>query len=90
MKINNLRSPRSGREVPNQYEIRDDEGNVFFQSYKTIIVKIDLRSGKTFLDVNSWDYSTTTGKYRNLFLGESKQETQRKIDNGTYQLVNLN
>lgn len=34
--------------------------------------------------------TTTTGKYRNLFLGEKKADTQRKIDSGEYTLVNLN
>ena len=29
-----------------------------------------------------WDYSMTTGKYRNQFLGEDKKETQRKIKEG--------
>lgn len=42
------------------------------------------------LDRDTWDYSTTTGKYRNQFLGESKKETQAKIDSGVYKLDNLN
>jgi len=48
------------------------------------------RKGKVYLDNNKWDYSRTTGKYRNQFLGESKKETERKIKSGEYQLVNLN
>ena len=42
------------------------------------------------LDRDYWDYSKTTGKYRNLFLGESKAETEKKIKSGEYQLVDLN
>lgn len=101
MKVTNLTSPRSGREVANQFVItdvvNDMSGNAveYFQSYKSIIAKRDcFRAGvekrQVWLDVNYWDYSVTTGKYRNMFLGESKAETQRKIDSGEYILTNLN
>lgn len=86
MKVENMTSPR-GNVVPNQFIIHTDEGT-FFQSYNSIIVKIT--PNQTYLDENCWDYSVTTGKYRNNFLGENKAETQRKINNGTYKLVNLN
>jgi|TARA_R100000479_G_scaffold54981_1_gene26072 hypothetical protein len=46
--------------------------------------------GKVFLDKNYWDYSTTTGKYRNAFLGENIAETRKKIKSGEYILVDLN
>ena len=42
------------------------------------------------LDRDKWDYSKTTGKYRNQFLGETKKETQAKIDSGEYILTDLN
>lgn len=87
MKVETLTSPRSGREVANQFIIRNGSSTVF-QSYRSTIVKIE--NGKTFLDAYYWDYSVTTGKYRNQFLGESKAETQRKIDSGEYVLTNLN
>jgi hypothetical protein len=79
----------SNRPVANQFRIQDDAGNVFFQSYQTVIAKIDP-SGAVTLDARSWDCSNTTGKYRNLFLGESKKETEKKIKSGEYKLVNLN
>lgn len=73
--------------VRNQFVILFENGTVF-QSYHTIIAaKI---SGEVFLDSDSWDYSRTTGKYRNMFLGESKAETFRRIKNGLYKLVDLN
>lgn len=75
--------------VKNQFVLTDDEGNSFFQSYNSIIAKIDRR-GSVELDEYYWDYSRTTGKYRNLFLGEDKATTQKKIDSGEYKLVNLN
>ena len=80
-------SPRSGREVANQFIIYGDNGERTFQSYRTVIARI--ANGQTILDPN-WDYSNTTGKYRNLFLGESKRETEEKIKDGTYIITNLN
>ena len=88
MKVNNLQS-RNGNNVPNQFEIIDNEGNIYFQSYSSIIVKKST-DGKVYLDKNKWDYSVTTGKYRNLFLGETKKETVAKIAAGQYILIDLN
>ena len=73
-----------------------------FQSYNSIIATKTLwryedvkyqdnpKTQEIELDEKYWNYSKTTGKYRNIFLGETKKETQAKIDNGTYKLVNLN
>ena len=74
--------------VNNQFTLRTPDG-IYFQSYDSIIVFIP-NTGKTQLDKKFWDYSKTTGKYRNQFLMEDKKETQRKIDNGTYLLTDLN
>ena len=79
MRVRNMTSNRSGRNVANQFEIYADNGDTLFQSYRTIIVK--LSEGKTYLD-HAWDCSNTTGKYRNQFLGENKRETERKIKSG--------
>lgn len=73
----------------NQFLITDDDNNVYFQSYKSIIAK-RTPEGKIYLDNYYWDYSRTTRKHRNLFLGETKQETKRKIEEGIYTLTNLN
>ena len=79
----NLASDRSGREVPNQMVTQFDNGSVF-KSYDSIIaVKY---KGKVYL-TNAWDYSVTTGKYRNQFLNEGIAETREKIKNGTYKLI---
>jgi len=83
----NMDSAR-GNTVPNQFIITTPQGQ-HFQSYASVIA-FRSNSGEITLDENKWDYSTTTGKYRNQFLGETKKETQAKIDNGTYQLSNLN
>ena len=86
-KVENMVSS-NGNHIPNQFLLYAKDG-VYFQSYSSVIVYEPI-NGKTQLDVNKWDYSTTTGKYRNQFLGENKKETQRKIDAGIYELVNLN
>lgn len=88
MKIENMTSSR-GNKVANQFIIIDDHGNEYFQSYESIICRRS-RIGQIELDPIYWDYSRTTGKYRNDFLGESKSETQKKIDSGEYILTNLN
>lgn len=87
MKVSNMEG-RSGP-VANQFIIKDDYGNMFFQSYESIIVK-RARDGAITLDETYWDYSRTTGKYRNAFLEESKAETERKIKEGEYTLADLN
>ena len=77
----------NGNKIANQFVIYTDNGSIF-QSYNSTIVKID--SGKTYLDKNTWDYSKTTGKYRNIFLNESKKDTEEKIKSGEYILTDLN
>ena len=94
MKVFNI-TGSTGRKVPNQFIIRDSEaGASYFQSCNSIIVKQWYNPAtcqvETILDCNTWDYSYTTGKYRNLFLGETKKETEAKIKNGEYTLANLN
>ena len=101
MKVSNMESPKTEHSVLNQFiititEYWNDcgiENDVeYFQSYKSIIVKRTWRVNKWFveLDKNYWDYSKTTGKYRNIFLGETKKETEKKIKSGEYILTNLN
>jgi len=86
MKVTNMLSTR-GNKVPNQFIINNN-GEEYFQSYKSIIVK--KSKGKIYLDDYYWDYSVTTGKYRNDFLGEGIAETRKKIANGEYILTDLN
>lgn len=91
MKVQNMTSPRSGRKVATQYIIFTPEAT-FFQSYDSIIVRTDFEDGKrrVTLDEDYWNYSRTTAKYRNQFLGETTAETERKIKDGTYKLEDLN
>ena len=86
-KVKQMTSSRSGNPVANQFIIYTAEGD-YFQSYDSIIVVNN--HGEITLDSNTWDYSRTTSKYRNEFLGEGIAETRAKIESGEYTLANLN
>lgn len=99
-KVLNMNSPRTNHAVANQFLIYTQDG-VYFQSYQTVIAfmpsafymnnhKDEFKYMKVFLDKNSWDYSRTTGKYRNIFLNDTKKGIQTKIKSGYYELVDLN
>ena len=75
--------------TPNQLEIHVDD-SIFFQSYDTVIAKVDKDSGELTLDEEKWNYSKTTSRYRNGFTGLSTSETKAGIDNGTIKLEDLN
>lgn len=57
-----------------------------FQSYSSPIAL--KKNGKTYI-FKDGDYSTTTGKYRNDFLGETKKETLAKLKSGEYIAVDF-
>ena len=87
LKVRNMSSPRTGNPIANQFII-EVGAYTYFQSYSSIIVRKGPKG--TSLDRDTWEYSVTTAKYRNEFLGENTQETRRKIKSGEYKLVNLN
>jgi len=89
VKVYQMTSPQTGKEVANQFVVHTPEGR-YFQSYTSIIAFIPSGEGKIILDEYYWKYSATTSKYRSKFLGEDTKETQRKIDSGEYLLTNLN
>lgn len=90
MNVTNLKST-NGNRVPNQFDITHDNHN-YFQSYNSIIVHINYNTAPRTIELDSkyWNYSRTTSKYRNIFLGETTKETEAKIKNGEYKLVDLN
>jgi len=90
VKVKNMTS-NNGNKIANQFIIRDGDVE-HFQSYDSIIVRRVTKPLHTIiqLDENLWDYSVTTGKYRNIFLNETKKETQKKINLGIYELQDLN
>lgn len=95
IKVRNMTSERSGREVANHFHIREGN-NVYFQSYDSVIVKIDRTNNEIIFDEDTWNYSTTTGKYRNQFMREelgmytNVAECRKAIDEGKIILADLN
>ena len=93
-KVENFKNWK-GRAIPNQFIISEREGNITrqtFQSYETIIA-VNVQNDEmnaTYLDINNWDYSPTTSRYRNQFLGENRKETEKKINSKEYKMVDLN
>lgn len=76
LRVENMYST-NGNKVPNQFIIADGQ-KLTFQSYNSTIIEIDRRK-KVLTVFPDYDYSMTTGKYRNAFLA----------DNGFYNLSNL-
>lgn len=74
--VKNMTSPRTGREVANQFVIENGD-TTMFQSYSSPIVEID-RNTMTIRVYRDWAYSRTTSKYRNQFFYEQ----------GFYELMN--
>ena len=94
MKVRNMLSKKTGREVANQFII-EDSGKIYFQSYETIIAKIDERR-RVILDHNAEHYSKTTSKYLYTFLADyapnvsSREQAKQDIKNGCFWRMNLN
>jgi len=87
-KVEQMRSPRTGNPVANQFKIRTPRG-VYFQSYRSIIAQIDNRGG-IILDEFYHDYSRTTSKYLTQFLNLNTSERKKMIKNKEIKLKNLN
>ena len=84
--VSNMQTP-GGAAAANQFLIVTENGRLF-QSYQTKIAFIANDGTVTMNEV--YDHSNTTGKYRNMFLGEDKKATDRAVKNGEYRVANLN
>ena len=75
--------------MANQFEIYAG-GNIYFQSYNTVIAKVDSKD-KTTLQDGYWDnYSATTNKYLNQFLGtDGIVDIRKRVRDGEYAVANL-
>ena len=82
--VSNMTSS-SGHKVANQFIIHGVDFGLF-QSYQSPIAM--RYNGKTYL-FRDWDFSRTTGKYRNQYLREGKKETLRKLKSGEYIAVDF-
>ncbi len=86
-KVSQMTSSRSGNPVANHLILYTPVGNSL-QSYNSVIA-FRANSGRVTLDSYYWDYSRTTGLYRNQFLGEGIADTRAKIELGVYKLADL-
>ena len=72
----------NGREVSNQFEIFYEENNKhckIFQSYGSTIIKWE---NGIIIEVGiDWDYSRTTGLYRNILTKTTKKEFEKMLKN---------
>lgn len=67
----------NGNKIPNQFILYFNNGEIF-QSYESVIVLQLYNSDIIYLG-DDWEYSTTTGKYRNLYLNMNKKEILKGI-----------
>ena len=96
MKVENMKSARTGKAVANQFVITDNEHNaIWFQSYTSVIALVN--NGILFLDKNKWDYSVTTAKYRNAFVATyfnskyaSRDGIKEGVEDGKIIMTGLN
>ena len=101
MKVENMKSARTGKAIPNQFIITD--GNtMYFQSYKTMICRIYKATNDVTIDNGeSFDgkeeFSRTTLKYLLSFIREytmwnvkSKANIDSLIKDGLFHTEDLN
>lgn len=83
VKVSNMTSPNSGREVPNQFYLNFEHG-YGFQSYSSLIAVI--HNGQVYL-TDKHDFSSTTSKYCSQWLGYNPAERRKKLANEEYILI---
>ena len=86
---------RSGNVVPNQTILSDMTGRTFVSYGSKIVYQSNDRASdglplEIIVDENYWDYSRTTGKYRNEFMNMGTQDVRNYIKKGRIKLGNLN
>lgn len=59
-------------------------GNILKSYDKIIVVK---KGGEIYLNADYYDYSTTTSRHRNLFLGVDSKQFNKNLREGRYKLV---
>lgn len=87
MKVRNMTSNSTGREIANQFII-EDGNKVYFQSYKTVIAVKE--AGKITIDTNAENYSRTTSKYLYQFLNTNRKSLLQDVKAGRIIRANLN
>lgn len=83
MKITNINPLDIDVEIVNaNHVIIRMGGYTILKSYNSVIA-VKPPTGKVMLGPN-WDYSATTSKHRNKFLGELTADTRKKLASGGY------
>ena len=86
-KVENIQGPNGA--VRNQIVITTQDCRIF-KSYDSIVaVKMTDGTGRVILNEETWDFSSTTNRWRGWFLGEGRAETLKKIRSGEYRLARL-
>lgn len=78
MRVENIVS-NNGNNIANQFIIRGD-GVITFQSYQSEIITLDSDLKIIFVG-DDYDYSVTTGKYRNIFFRDYAPYELRDLQN---------
>lgn len=88
MGVSHLRTRRGRNDAANQVVVHTPAGDAFF-SYGVFIAFSPAHKdlNNTVVLGPDWNYSNTTGQYRNQFLGEGVADTRRKIASGEYRLL---
>ena len=98
MKVRVQNVKNNGKEISHQFEIFYSENNKhfkIFQSYGRMIVKWE---NTIIVEVGAdWDYSRTTGKYRNILTKTTKKEFEKMLQNNfifneetqTYEIIKI-
>lgn len=73
-----------GNPAMNQFVINSNNKTVF-QSYESIICVKD--QGKTFLNSEKYQYSKTTSKHLNIFLGIDSKTLKNNVKTGLYSVI---
>jgi len=81
--VQNLSSPRSGRDVPNQYDLEHENG-IAFQSYDSLIA---VRMNGYLYLTDYHDYSKTTSKYCTEWTGYTTKERRAGLESGKFIFV---
>jgi hypothetical protein len=92
--VENMTS-RSGNIVPNQVILSDMTGKTFVSYGSKIVYQSKDRASdglplEIVMDDRYWDYSRTTGKYRNEFMNMGVQQVRDHIKTGRIKIGDLN
>ena len=89
MIVQNMTSSTSGKPIANQFFITIDDMEIF-QSYKTVIAVRSANNPEVVLLDHNYSYSPTTSKYLYQFLGFKRDIINKKVQNNSIRIMNLN